>query len=174
MRLTGCLLAFVLFLSACFGSGPQADKSPPSVPADEVRDYDSFASEDARQQAINQWLLDCYEEAGFPSSLTPDGGIYTDVPPDQNDIFDSASTACLEEAIVRFPGPPAPRTREEWAVRWQRQVDTAACLAAEGYEGEVPSLDTYIDRNGEWFAYQAVPEVSRTEWERINRVCPQP
>ena len=123
--------------------------------------------------------VQCIQDQGYPATVLPPGngiGLSQEVPPDQVDMF----TAVLYARRAGLQLPPSEPPSDEWlAEYYQKQLDTKACLEAEGYSiSDPPSLDMFIDvyRSGQppWTAYQSLRQISRVEWQRLETVCPQP
>jgi hypothetical protein len=118
---------------------------------------------------IADFIEACLEEKAITVfSRTPDGGFAGEnVTPVEIEEMRKCKTAALE----RFPMPPAPKSRTEYQVLYELLVREAECLTGAGYPIEVPSLDTYIDRNGMWSPYADVPMTA--DWSSLNLECPQ-
>ncbi len=125
-----------------------------------------------------RWTAECYTSAGWPSRVDPPGSNVVVYEGANAPVFAASveKRRCDAEALLRYPYPPPPQTREEWRRVYQRQLDAAACLESEGYAlPDPPSLDAFIDSGGRWSAYAFVPDqISGDEWNRLLATCPQP
>jgi hypothetical protein len=133
--------------------------------------------EQARQRlkptATNAEIADLIEtclhgQAVTAFTRTPDGGW------DGSNVSEleiQVLQDCMAAAEKRYPTPPAPKSRAEFEVYYQLLVRESECLEQEGYSAEVPSLDTFVDSNGNWTPYDDVP-LTR-EWSDLNQACPQ-
>ena len=129
------------------------------------------------RSAWARWVAECYTRSGYPASEDPPGsGVVSYRGPNAPDFVTStAKQRCDAESLLRFPDPPPPETRGDWETIYRRVLDTAACLEAEGHNvPDPPTLDAFIDSDGDWDPYLAVDDVSNDEWNRLLGVCPQP
>ena len=122
--------------------------------------------------------VQCANDQGYPVTVIPPGnGIgYNQVVLDQQLMAVGVVQACM--AGLHIP-PSEPMTQEQVTRFYYQQIDTKACLEAEGYTvDDPPSLDAFIDSymGGQdiWTAYNSVPRMSQAEWYRIQELCPQP
>ncbi|HZD22175.1 MAG TPA: hypothetical protein VE569_02060 [Acidimicrobiia bacterium] len=106
--------------------------------------------------------------------MHPDGGVETPGGRNQPEAYSAALEECQSELLERYPPRPDPISRGEWQLLYERQVATAECLRSLGYDGEIPSLDSYISNEGSWLAYDWVGEPSADEWQELAEQCPQP
>lgn len=95
------------------------------------------------------------------------------VAPGQESAFEEADRRCAAEVLAANPPPPPPRSRADWEDKHRNQLEIAACLEALGYQGQEPTLDSYIDSAGGWTAYDRLGRISREEWQTITSTCPE-
>ena len=118
----------------------------------------------------------CMTERGFPSRVEPQAdpdtfAIRSDIPPDQEEVFLEVDAQCQESIppVVTLP-PPTPA---EWAAVYEGLLSTAECLRDRGYSGDVPRFGVYLESHGDWSPYFWIGALSPSEWNEINRECPE-
>ncbi len=82
----------------------------------------------------------------------------------------------LVEDFPKFFDPEArvPRSRVEFAALYELYGLQADCLRSMGYSIEMISLESYIDRRGDWYPYDELPpSITPQEWGEITSACPQ-
>ncbi len=122
-------------------------------------------------------LAECLERAGWSAAMVdpdePSLRLPT-VPAEQEEALVQAREDCELEIGVPRVEPP---TESEIRAFYRALLETKACLETEGYDiSEPPSEDAFVESydTGPWSPYLDIPDVSETEWERLNRECPQP
>ncbi len=119
-------------------------------------------------------LAVCLENEGFAAAVRGNA-IQVRVPEEQEAAFEDARANCSAEVDARFPEPEPPTPE----VEYRFNLELAECLRAEGYEiSQAPSFETWRDSIGNarvWHPYNDVAplNLSQTEWDRLNMVCPQ-
>jgi hypothetical protein len=144
------------------------------TPAEE----DLASARDSLRPAVTKeerddFIEECLAEFGLAGVFErrPGGG-FTASGVGENEI--SIMQQCRESASERWPDPPPPVSATEFAALYDLYMKQAECLEQEGYEVEPPSLDRYIDIQGNWVPYDDLPEMhDGQEWLRINEACPQ-
>ncbi|NOY56171.1 MAG: hypothetical protein GXP34_09305 [Actinobacteria bacterium] len=141
-------------------------------------DFSGVSYYDVDWVEVTALEVQCANDQGYPVTVIPPGnGIgYNQVVLDQQNMALAVVSACW--AGLHIP-PSEPMTEEQVTEFYYQQVDTKACLEAEGYTvDDPPSLDTFIDSymGGQdiWTAYNSVPRMSQADWYRIQELCPQP
>lgn len=157
----------------------EADLSGIDVVVIDPKPWSAFASTDEYDLAFAQSVASCLRQYGYPAQIisAPEGpGV--DVPGVRIDDPDyrKAHGLCIVKSLLSYPPRPQPVTTDEWRERYDEQVTTAECLALQGYPGDVPSFEKYMDNPKAWIAYDAVPvsSVGPTVWATLNEECPQP
>lgn len=163
MRIAARSLLVGALVTACTAAN-QGPGSP--LPNATVAGASSIQDRVDERQALQ---LQCLEEAGFPSSPAPMGGVRTRVPPGQEAAFDRASTRCLDEALAQVP-----YIELSTADQYARLLHMAECLEGEGFDiPEVPSEATWVDGGKVWHPYGFVAGVPQEVWFQLNETCPQ-
>lgn len=166
-------------VAGCSAPAPEGHGTATSAIQD-PENNDDFANAEAEVLAYQTAVRDCLTESAFPAELLGDGGVAIDVPPGQDEAFMSVDAACRERI-------PAPVTRvltaEEVNVKYDLELESAACLAAAGFpEFELESRDTWVAR---WMAVDAgdsdvtAPDTAwsllqGSEVEAAQEACPMP
>lgn len=125
-------------------------------------------------QARARFMAECLAESGFPDVRVVGSATIYDPTPEESDEFALAEAACLLDMERELPIPEA--DPENLARFHADLMETAACLQAEGYTiSAPPTLDEFLaEQDSPWHPYLEVRPSDPEEWERINRVCPQP
>lgn len=149
LRPVGAGLLLLGLVASCSAPADEDHGTATSAIQDQENNSD-FANSEAEVLAYQTAIRDCLTENGFPAELLGDGGVAIDVPPGQDEAFMSADAACRGRI-------PAPVTRvltaEEVNVKYDLELESAACLAAAGFpEFELDSRDTWVAR---WMAVDA-------------------
>lgn len=119
----------------------------------------------------------CLTDHGFLARVEPEdslnaGAIRFHAPPEQFEAFEAARDQCENEIVGDVPVQDL--SRAEWEAIYQGHGDVADCLVQQGYTGNAPSLEVFIEQGGSWSPYEWVPvNVTPDEWRRLNRSCPQ-
>ncbi len=136
--------------------------------------------EEAKRQG-EAWFrryTQCLIDGNWPVTMNSavDGFTVGSIPAEQRAAFWEADIECQQRAGPRPVAPPA--TEEEIAEIYRQLLGVASCLRAQGYEIDpAPSLEAFIDsyETGPWHPYLSLPDdISAAEWNRLERVCPQP
>jgi hypothetical protein len=124
----------------------------------------------------------CLNEAGWEARVERDtvGYLFTvDGRTQQNPAFLQDEKTCERELGFDKPLPPLTRTQLEGL--YKEHLATRECLEGEAYTIEKPpSLDKFVEMQGRWSAYDSLIDdmangkLNEGEWNRLNRVCPQP
>lgn len=134
-------------------------------------------------QDMDQALVTCLTESGFPAEMGWDGGVmYTPpVPPDQDQALQLASYVCFARYM------PIPSIMSDWTddmlgMVWDYWTEAyVPCLEANGISGmaEPPTRDFYVenfydDIPGSWMPFQQLANapISEAERARIAGLCP--
>lgn len=160
--IVGCpALAIVLILTAC-GPGAIAQQD-----VDAARDRLRPTVTDAER---DDFIEDCLRDQGSAAfTRNPEGGFGgTEV----RDSDIEAMDTCVALSFDRWPNPPPPQTREEYAALYDLYLLVAKCLQEQDVDVEVPSLDTYIDQAGAWTPYVAM-EAPPERIAELQQQCPQ-
>ncbi|GBE22951.1 MAG TPA: hypothetical protein ENH00_01110 [Actinobacteria bacterium] len=124
-------------------------------------------------QLVNQREVACMQDHGFDLVLDADGlgANWANVPQEQNNLALAVAIAC--HAGLRLPDR-VPRTEEQWAELLAYQIALRDCVASLGHDvPEPPSLDQFIESNGNWTAYDMVPNLVGPAWDELAKTCPQ-
>ncbi|RFA21067.1 hypothetical protein B7R25_06650 [Subtercola boreus] len=133
------------------------------------------------QSPVADALYRCITDRGWTVTLTSDGGIDASsdtIPKEQYDRYLADTWACNSEVSARFPVDDRQKH-----LLYGAELAERDCLEAHGYAvDEAPSLQTFLDgyESRAWSAMASsdVARLSQTmaesEWEAINRSCPQP
>jgi len=162
------LRAVLLFVATALSTAACGPGEPPepasATPESSVPSAADFATQMQR----------CMSDAGFEIEIMKDGGIASQVAPEQIEVRDAAMSRCADE--LGFSVPPAPLTDDQLAAIYDRYTDVADCMAAAGYPtAEPPSEQTFIDSGGQgWHPYDAVPVGSVSDFAALESDCPQP
>lgn len=167
------------------GELPSEDIQEPAAPfmpgpaLEPITGYGSFSD-------VSYWEVDwmevtalqarCANDHGVPVQILPpgDGLSFTDVRPEQHATALGTLDACLAGLNLPEYEPP---TLEKVTEIYANLVEVRRCLEAEGYAiSDPPSLDVFAESysiGAPWHPYNSLPNVDQSEWERLNRECPQ-
>ena len=115
----------------------------------------------------------CVQDQGFPVEVdaSESGFSFERVPPEQNQIAFAVAIACKEGLNLPPPSTPTVAQREEQLAYLTLVV---SCLRELGFAVEdPPSLDEFIELDGAWSPYDALPPLGPAEFDRVDRSCPQ-
>lgn len=144
------LIAVSLFLSGCAGEETPAPSSQATS-----------ASDAAERQSA------CLTERGWEVSIASDGAIQASVPDEQMDVYRQDIADCGEGLLP----DPATFSDEQWSEMYAAVMDSADCLAEQGYEAaDRPSLQLFIQIEGDWSPYS---DIDTYDFERLESLCPQ-
>lgn len=111
-------------------------------------------------------------EAGWSPEENAQGLLFR-VPPEQQEALDRATAQCEESIGIPEPRPlAADELRELYALN----LETQACLEAEGFElPDPPTLGAFLEDQNLWVPYiNVIEQVNEYDaWIRLNEVCPQ-
>ncbi len=116
----------------------------------------------------------CLEENAVTVYERIPGGLFSGEGVTERD--QAVMRACMDEGLERFPPGPQPETPVQHAVFYELYLRQADCLEELGISINVPSLDAYIDQNGEWSPYVDVELAKLPDnltWADVNELCPQ-
>jgi hypothetical protein len=120
-----------------------------------------------------EWLVRCALEAGYSGELNIDahGSVESRDESDRDrEIFDG----CLEEREEVFVFPDIEDERLENTAMYELQVLAAECVKTKlGLDPQLPTLDYYLESDGNWNMYDALEPADEEEWNRWNAACPQ-
>ncbi len=125
-------------------------------------------------------VVSCLKERGFDATIDPaDGGLAAVYPTDQKEVYREALEECMSGAGLDMDPEKPILSDADYERLLEAYVATAECLAKEGFEASVPpSLQVFIEsEGGAWHPYDVMAHdrsLSDTDWQRANRVCPQP
>ncbi|NIA24441.1 MAG: hypothetical protein GWP04_02610 [Gammaproteobacteria bacterium] len=106
---------------------------------------------------------------------TPMGGIVMRFPTAQADAAREARETCAGLSLQ--PDSQRP-TDLQLRDLYDRYLEKRNCLEADGYAIEAPpSVDEFVETyfTDPWLPYNSIPKtLDQREWDRLNRVCPQP
>lgn len=156
------LLAAVALSAAACGSDDSADA--PTATENSAPAAADFATQMQR----------CMADAGFEIEILEDGGISSQVAPEQIGVRDDAMNRCADD--LGFAEPPAPLTDDQLTALYDSYVEVAECMADSGYPtAEPPSKQTFVDSGAQdWHPYDAVPVGSVSDFAALESDCPQP
>lgn len=184
--LLGAALLTATLLTACTAA-PAPD--PTSTAAYTPPAWMAQAAESAERQAVI--MRSCLEEAGVGASAFADGGslsISSKLGPDDLTEDETKARAasesktverCLKELQSTFPV-----TEESNEVRYDKMVQTAECVRANGYPevGQPPSKDTWVETYDDmnvdpWNPYRELhrlhPDITEDAWRSLRAICAQ-
>jgi hypothetical protein len=127
-----------------------------------------------------QPVVSCMKERGFVAAIDPaDGALAGVYPSNQRDVFQEALAECMAGAGLDTEAEKPTLSDADYERLFKAYVETADCLAEEGFETSTPpSLQVFIESEGEvWHPYDVIAHdrsLSDTDWQRANRLCPQP
>lgn len=153
-----------------------AETTAATRPAATVAGREAVSSDDvavAPEVAEMRRLVDCLEGRGISVLVTPDGsGFRAD--PGQGD-FPRHVSECRE--LTGLLAPPVPLTTDEIREVYDRWLETAACLRANGYDPDEPTgVETFVEqwpRGTAWNPYLSIETRTLGEFERLNVLCSQ-
>lgn len=160
----GCLAVLLVGTSACRGRA-ESDVKPEELRAAMER-LEPTVTDTERDDFIEGCLAD-EGSAAFARDRRGgfDGSNVTD--------FDlEAMNTCVEKAFQRWPNPPPPSTRAEYALLYTLYLKEVECIEAAGLEVEPPSLDAYIDGHGAWIPFGDL-KVDSSRVAELEERCPQ-
>lgn len=137
-------------------TGPPMDE-PEIEPITGYGDYSDvdFLLLDATEVTAD--IARCMNDQGLAVRASGNSLSFERVPQEQLDRAEDVASAC--EAGLQLP-QPRELTRDEFELRYERQLAVAECLDTIGLPtSEPPSLDTWISdyATGPWHAYEALP-----------------
>lgn len=140
-------------------------------PIEGYGDFSGLDRFDVDTYEATRLIVACANDHGFAVTIDPDGGIgFASVTPEQNQLAFAIELACEHGLHVR---KPAPLTMEQLEKMYAYMVALAGCLEAQGYSvADPPSLDAYIDSQGDWNPYDGL-SLGLDAWVPLNRTCPQ-
>lgn len=128
-------------------------------------------------------MVECLSRHGFEGVEASEGRVaFTFGDGAEYRRYRAASDLCGQTI-----GLGVPLTRTEVERDYAAQVVTARCLADQGYQGDIPTLEEFVAERRAlmeapgprsvtrklWIAYDVVVPGDEAEWERVNSVCPQ-
>jgi hypothetical protein len=153
--------------------GPVDSDGAPLVfePIEGYGDFSKVDRFDVDTAEATRLLVECVNDQGFAVTLDPDGGIgFGSVSAEQNGLATAVYFAC--KAGLRLQAPE-PLTSAQWEKVYAYEVALASCVAELGYSvSDPPSLDAYIDSQGDWSPYFDLPDSALLNLDLI-RTCPQ-
>lgn len=181
-------IALAIGLTACSpGSSERLDPlSSESTPSSAVAAPGSGVDEAAIVERAHSWgeklqifKMRCMRDAGWDEHLQPDFSLTGTVPPEQREAYQKDSDACEASYEAEFPKPVL--TAADYRARYADELKTMACLEKQGYPPVAApiSQQQFVSQmlaggTASWIAYDAVGNVGPDEWDRLERVCPQP
>ncbi|NEM91386.1 hypothetical protein [Galbitalea soli] len=118
----------------------------------------------------------CLVKAGYPATVTPDGGVQTHVGGKQDEAFQIQTWVCDVQFPLQSKFEKSLNTAQYTALWKYQKGDLAKCLTAHGFTVDSPpSLQTFIStygRPGSWSPYSNVNGTD-AEFTAINKECPQ-
>lgn len=124
-------------------------------------------------QGINEAVVACMRANGFSLELHPDGlgADWSAVPAEQSQIAMAVHASCY--AGLHVPDR-MPFTDEQWGEILAYQTALIECVASFGYSvSDPPSLDEFIESDGNWGAYDLVPPMVGPAGDELSSACPQ-
>ncbi len=115
----------------------------------------------------------CIQDHGFPVEVDSSGSGFgfERVPPEQNQLAFAVAIAC--KVGLNLPPPTTP-TAAQRAEQLHYLGLVAECLRERGFDvDDPPSLDEFIEADGAWSPYDSLPQLTPTEFEQLDRSCPQ-
>lgn len=145
----------------------------PAVSADELEEARQRIQPVASDAEVEGAIASCLQENAVTSiKRQPNGGFGGEAVTERDlEILDECRTA----AFARFDWPPPrPSTAAEHRVLYDLYLEMAACLENLGETIDVISFDRYLDLNGDWYPYDALPQnPTPVDWALWNDSCPQ-
>lgn len=170
-RLLAGLVALTT-LATVVGCGNGETQSAPAPGAANTTTADRFAPQRA--------VASCLRESGWAVDFSESDGSYevAGIPEAQASQLQADELACGEEFLPEAVGV-SDVTPEQWTQMYKAELEVAECLRQEGYGvPEAPTeqafVDSYVSGTGEpWSPYASVPALGDSEWNRLNKTCPQ-
>jgi len=160
-------------------AGPEPRPLPTDRPSPEATFVaDSLEQAKREGEAWFRRYAQCLIDGNWPvtSNAAGDGFTVGSIPVEQREAFWEADADCQRQAGPRPVAPPP--SEEEIAQIYEQLLEVADCLRKEGYDiAPAPSLEAFVDsyETGPWHPYLSLPDdLSASEWDRLERVCPQP
>lgn len=171
-------IAAALMFTGCTSAAP-APRAPthgqPTLPA--------YAQEPSVSQLVAEAIGACMTDLGWAVHVSADAGVGLSgpVPDGQAEVYQADMRRCGDEAAALHPSLTASALPDDALERaWRREQQSWECLREAGHEVEaVPSLTVYVDRlrNGPEYStwlHLDHEAVGSAEWERLQRLCPDP
>ncbi len=169
LMLRAGLLTAAATLALLTGCSAMERREPTSHPisAEKLPEPTSHAT--SAEDATNRQSA-CLRDRGWAVSITDDGAISvssSSVSEEQLDLYRKDAEQCGEGLLP----DPATFDDNQWSEMYTAVMDSADCLAKQGYEApNRPSLQAFIDVAGDWSPYS---EIDTYDFERLEDLCPQ-
>lgn len=121
----------------------------------------------------SDYMLACTLESGISVEVIvdSDGSVTMN---DASERDKEIMQACTDEASEVFIFPEVSDRRLANTAMYQLQVRAAECIQTRlGLDPSLPTLERYVDTDGDWNMYDTLTPSSSEEWLEWNEVCPQ-
>lgn len=137
-------------------------------------DFSSLEYAEVPWDEVPELVYQCLTDQGWDVTLVSNGVEFDAVPDECNLLLRRALDACVFG--LQLPAYQAP-DRERIRLIYDRLVDLGACLREEGYPvDQPPAIEEYVRTFPiGWHPYlsPSLTDLSQTESDRLNEVCPQ-
>lgn len=110
----------------------------------------------------------CMSESGWVVETSADGGVASEFPESQRDIYEAEAAICAQQA-----GSGVRPTEEQFEIGYQGLTDDHDCIVEAGYDlPPPPSYQAWREMDGRWNPFMEVPSsLSSDELEVLIELC---
>lgn len=143
----------------------------------------TYALQPSRSQLLAEAVGHCMRDKGWNVTVSSDAGVSNvdPLPDDELQTYQDDYNDCGAQVGTNATANPADLNVSAIDHAWEREKESWACLHAAGFTvAEVPSLTVYEQtaRAGKpyssWQMLISKGEASRSDLERLMRLCPDP
>ena len=110
----------------------------------------------------------CMSEAGWPVQIAEDGGVESEFPESQRDVFRAQEILCAERSA-----PGSDPTEAQFEAGYEGLLEDRLCIVEAGYElPPPPTYQAWRDINGQWNPFVDLPDsLTGDEMEHLIEIC---
>ncbi len=115
-------------------------------------------------------FVQCMLDAGWESHEMANGGVIFGAPEGQGTAFADSERECMNSAKIAPTPVISPLTEEEFRQAYDSTVIVRNCLSGAGFDvADPPSIQAYIEADGEWTPLAELPPESLLG---VEAICP--